>query len=113
MDAIRAGTINAALALGMQEQVGTLEVGKLADILVVNGDPLADIQVLQDPDRLNVIMKDGQIVDTKTPLPNPVQHSWEAPLLVWSDPRLPDQEYVRKHAASKPRWMRKSAVAAA
>jgi imidazolonepropionase-like amidohydrolase len=112
MDAIRAGTINAALALGMQDQIGTIEVGKLADILVVNGNPIADIQVLQDPDRLEVIMKDGQIVDTQTPLPKVTPYSWEFPLVIWSDPRLPDQEYVRQHAASKPNWMRKPSIAA-
>lgn len=71
MEAIRAGTINAAFGLGMQGQLGTLEEGKLADILVVNGDPLADIQVLQDPQRLEVIIKDGEIIDTTTPLPQP------------------------------------------
>jgi imidazolonepropionase-like amidohydrolase len=86
MDAIRAGTINAAFALGLQDQIGTIEEGKLADILVVDGNPLADIQVLQDPSRLEVIMKDGRIVDTKTPLPKPT---------------------------SKPKWMRKSSTAAA
>ena len=105
MEAIRAGTYNAAFALGMQDQIGTLEEGKLADILVVDGDPLADIQVLQDPERLEVIMKDGEIVDTTTPLPDPTTYSWEKPLVIWSDPRLPDQDYVRKHAKSKPRWM--------
>ena len=106
MEAIRAGTYNAAFALGMQDQIGTLEEGKLADILVVDGDPLADIQVLQDPERLEVIMKDGEIVDTTTPLPEPTTYSWEKPLVIWSDPRLPDQDYVRKHARSKPRWMK-------
>jgi imidazolonepropionase-like amidohydrolase len=113
MDAIRAGTINSAFALGMQDQIGTIEEGKLADILVVDGNPLADIQVLQDPSRLEVIMKDGRIVDTKTPLPKPTTYAWELPLLIWTDPRLPDQEYVREHAASKPKWMRKSSTAAA
>jgi imidazolonepropionase-like amidohydrolase len=113
MDAIRAGTYNAAFALGMQDQIGTIEEGKLADILVVNGDPLADIQVLQDPARLEVIMKDGKIVDTETPLPKPTVYSWEKPLMIWTDPRLPDQEYVRQHASSKPRWMQTAAAQAA
>jgi imidazolonepropionase-like amidohydrolase len=113
IDAIRAGTINAAFALGMQDQIGTIEEGKLADILVVDGNPIADIQVLQDPKRLEVIMKDGAVVDTQTPLPKPTPYSWESPLLIWSDPRLPDQEYVRLYAASKPKWMRNSSTAAA
>jgi imidazolonepropionase-like amidohydrolase len=112
MDAIRAGTYNAAFTLSMQDQIGTIEEGKLADILVVDGDPLSDIQVLQDPDRLTIIMKDGKIVDTATPLPQPTVYSWEKPLLIWSDPRVPDLEFVRQHARNKPRWMQKQLRAA-
>ena len=108
MEAIRAGTINAAFALSMQNEIGTIEEGKLADILVVNGDPIADIQVLQDPARLDVIMKDGEIVDTTTPLPNPTRYAWEGPQKFWSDPRVPDLAYVRDHARSKPRWLKSS-----
>ena len=40
---------------------GTLEVGKRADILGVDGDPLADISVLQHKERLALIMRDGQV----------------------------------------------------
>jgi cytosine/adenosine deaminase-related metal-dependent hydrolase len=96
----------------MQDQLGTLEEGKLADLLVVNGDPLADIQVLQDPKRLEVIMKGGEVIDTATPLPEPKVYTWEKPLVIWPDPRLPDQDFVRCHAKSKPRWMQKLARAA-
>jgi len=112
MDAIMAGTYNAAFAMGMQDRIGSLEEGKLADILVVRGDPLADIQVLQDPDRLEVIMKDGKIVDTTTPLPQPTTYTWQKPLVIWTDPRLPDQDYVRNHASSKPQWMQEVKSAA-
>jgi imidazolonepropionase-like amidohydrolase len=107
MDALKAGTINAAFTLGMEGEIGTLEEGKLADILVVDGDPLADIQVLQDKARLKLIMKGGAMVDTETPLPVPTIYPWEKPMLYWTDPRQPDQEYVRAHAASKPAWMKK------
>lgn len=41
--------------------VGTLEEGKSADMVVVDGDPTADIRVLQDHDRLSAIVKDGRI----------------------------------------------------
>ena len=114
MEAIQTGTKNAAEVLGLGDQVGTLEEGKLADILVVNGDPLADIEVLQDPARLDVVMKDGRIVDTETPLPEPIIHGWEKPLIVWPDPtpRLATQAWVREHASSKPRWMAKISEAA-
>src|SRR3546814_4373572 len=54
MEAIRSATANAAYAMNMQDKIGTIEVGKLADLLVVIGDPLANIQVLQDKANLEV-----------------------------------------------------------
>ena len=90
----------------MEGEIGTLEEGRLADILVVDGDPLADIAVLQDKSRLAMIMKGGAIVDTETPLPEPAPYNWEKPKLYWQDPRMPTQAFVRAHAANKPEWMR-------
>lgn len=46
--------------LGIADEAGTVEAGKRADLLVVDGDPLTDISVLQDTDRLAAIMKGGQ-----------------------------------------------------
>ena len=43
IDALRAGTINAARALGIERETGSIEAGKLADIVIIEGDPLADI----------------------------------------------------------------------
>ena len=113
MDAILSATKNAAFTLPFGHEVGTLEEGKLADILVVNGDPLADVTILQDKSRLEVIMQDGEIVDTKTPIDTPQKYSWEVPMVMWSDPRLPDQEFVREYAKQKPAWMKKSGKKAA
>ena len=48
-DALKAGTSSAALVCGMSDQIGTLEKGKLADIIAVHGNPLEDIRVLQGP----------------------------------------------------------------
>ena len=104
-DAIKAGTFNAAFALDMQNDIGTLEEGKFADILLVEGNPLEDISVLQDKNKLNVIMKDGQIVDTSKPLPERTVYAWEKPMLYWSDSRMPTQDFVRNHAKKKPEWM--------
>lgn len=59
MDAILAGTRNAATLLGLGDRIGTLEVGKLADIVAVPGDPLVTIELMQRP---IFVMKDGQIV---------------------------------------------------
>jgi imidazolonepropionase-like amidohydrolase len=58
MDAIKAGTISAAELLGMKEQVGSIEAGKLADIVAVDGDPLKDPQAFG---RCIFVMKDGVI----------------------------------------------------
>jgi imidazolonepropionase-like amidohydrolase len=60
MEAIVATTRTAAACANLGHLTGTLEPGKRADLLAVNGDPLADIAVLQDRDNLALIMKDGQ-----------------------------------------------------
>ena len=61
-EALLAGTRNSAAAIGAGDRLGTLEPGKLADLLVVEGEPDRDVRVLQDTARLLVVMKDGQIV---------------------------------------------------
>lgn len=64
-DALIAGTRHAAIACGLDQEVGTIEPGKLADILLVGGDPLADVTLLQRPEALTVIMKSGVIVQRR------------------------------------------------
>jgi len=56
LEAIRASTRNGAEALGILDQVGTLEVGKLADVIIVPGSPLTDIEVMK---RVFVTIKGG------------------------------------------------------
>jgi imidazolonepropionase-like amidohydrolase len=46
----------------MQEDLGTVERGKLADLLVVEGNPLEDIAILQNPDNLKLVMKEGKTI---------------------------------------------------
>jgi imidazolonepropionase-like amidohydrolase len=58
MDAIVAATRNAAENLGLAPDVGTLEVGRLADIVVVDGDPTSDITAAG---RVRFVMKDGTV----------------------------------------------------
>lgn len=48
MDIIIAGTKNAAEACDMSEDLGTIEVGKSADLLIVNGDPLKELEALRN-----------------------------------------------------------------
>jgi imidazolonepropionase-like amidohydrolase len=54
-----AGTANAARLLGTIDRVGTLEAGKLADVVAVPGNPIADITVTERP---VFVMKDGVVV---------------------------------------------------
>jgi imidazolonepropionase-like amidohydrolase len=46
--ALRAGTLESATAMGLADGVGSLEPGKLADLLIVSGNPLADLAALVD-----------------------------------------------------------------
>jgi imidazolonepropionase-like amidohydrolase len=61
MQALLATTIRAAELLRMQDRIGTVEPGKLADLVLVDGDPLDDIGVLQDRNRIVMVMKAGAI----------------------------------------------------
>ncbi|MFZ5670241.1 MAG: amidohydrolase family protein [Pseudomonadota bacterium] len=58
MDAIKAATVNAADLLGLSAEIGTLEAGKQADLIAVDGDPLADVTVLK---RVAFVMKGGVV----------------------------------------------------
>jgi imidazolonepropionase-like amidohydrolase len=60
MQAIVASTANAAVLLRLPE-TGRLQPGKLADVIVVDGDPLTDIAVLQDKERIALVVKDGEV----------------------------------------------------
>jgi imidazolonepropionase-like amidohydrolase len=59
LQAIQAATINDADLLGWSDRVGTLEPGKWADIVAVDGDPLADVTTLE---RVKFVMKGGEVV---------------------------------------------------
>jgi imidazolonepropionase-like amidohydrolase len=61
--ALQAGTVNAADLMGWTDQVGSIEPGKFADIVAVNGDPMADISILEHVDFVmkgGVVYKGGQ-----------------------------------------------------
>jgi len=59
LQAIQAATINDADLLGWSDKIGTIEPGKWADIVAVDGDPLADVTTLE---RVKFVMKGGEVV---------------------------------------------------
>ncbi len=61
MQAIQAATGWAAECIDLGSDVGTLEVGKYADLLILDGDPLHEIGVLRDRDRLKMGLKGGEV----------------------------------------------------
>ena len=63
LEAIKAATHDNAYAIGLEGQVGELAPGKLADLIVLDRDPLADIAVLQGGKHLTHVIKDGKLVD--------------------------------------------------
>jgi imidazolonepropionase-like amidohydrolase len=62
-----AATRIAADAIGIAEQTGTLEAGKWADVVLVQGDPLADIGVLQHAECITCVIKAGKVVKANAP----------------------------------------------
>jgi len=62
MEAIVATTKTAAECMGWGNRLGTLEQGKLADLILIKTDPLSDIRSLENNDNITLVMKDGQVV---------------------------------------------------
>jgi imidazolonepropionase-like amidohydrolase len=62
MQAIVASTQSAAQLLHLSDDLGTLEEGKLADVIVVDGDVLDDINCIADPDNVRVVLKGGAVM---------------------------------------------------
>ncbi len=60
MEAIQAGTLYGGQIMGMGDELGLVREGYLADLLLVDGDPLTDVRILQDQKRIVAIMKDGK-----------------------------------------------------
>src|SRR5439155_22441545 len=58
-EAITTSTMRSAGCMGLDAELGTLEAGKQADLLVIDGDPLADISILRRRELLALVMKGG------------------------------------------------------
>ena len=71
MLALRAATQWAAACLGLEREIGTIERGRLADLVLVGGDPLDDVTLLLDPARIELVLKGGVIcADRRGPRPH-------------------------------------------
>jgi imidazolonepropionase-like amidohydrolase len=62
LEAIRIATLNGAMFLGRQDQIGSVAVGKNADLLIVKGDPSTQISGIES---VEIVFKDGVGYDTK------------------------------------------------
>jgi imidazolonepropionase-like amidohydrolase len=88
LEAIQAATWNAGIVLNLDGQVGAVEPGMLADLLIVDGDPSETISILQDKSRIQTIVLDGEIVEIDPDLePWPNERS-----LTYSTRRLTREE---------------------
>jgi imidazolonepropionase-like amidohydrolase len=66
MEALEAGTRIASEVLGLESQIGTIEVGKLADLLLVQGNPMDDVRVLVSEEAVHLVMQGGKLVKEKS-----------------------------------------------
>jgi imidazolonepropionase-like amidohydrolase len=62
-DVLRVGTIHGARSIGLDRDLGSLEVGKLADLIVLDANPLADIRAIL---RIKYVMRNGQLFESET-----------------------------------------------
>ncbi len=70
LEAITCATRNNAFAMRLDGRLGVVAPGYLADVLVVDGDPAADVRILQDRARLRAVISRGRAVDLTAPWPN-------------------------------------------
>ena len=63
IEAIRAATINSARSMGLEDKFGSIEAGKTADLLIVDGDPFEDASVIGKP--VDALFMDGKLVIDK------------------------------------------------
>ena len=69
LEAISSATRDAACALGLGADLGTIEAGKIADLIAVKGNPATDIALLQDTNNIVLVMKEGNLYIDRTATP--------------------------------------------
>ncbi|MBU3737839.1 MAG: amidohydrolase family protein [Rhodoferax sp.] len=94
LEAISCGTQNGAIALKMQGKTGALKAGMKADLLVVNGDPLKDVTVLGQSERIAGVWLNGKSMDLSAPQARKPIRGWVVPTM---GSRL-ENPNVRDHA---------------
>jgi imidazolonepropionase-like amidohydrolase len=72
MGALVAATATNAQLLGLADEIGTISVGKLADLILLDGNPADNIRILQDPNRIHLIVLGGDIVTDRRDGPSSV-----------------------------------------
>jgi imidazolonepropionase-like amidohydrolase len=65
LQAIVAGTRTSAELCGVDDVLGTLEAGKIADVVVARGNPLDDIDSLADHDNILLVLKEGKVASNR------------------------------------------------
>lgn len=69
LEAIKAATSDAAWVMKLEDRLGAIKPGYLADVIVVDGDPLTDIRVLAREGAISMVIKNGKRIDIETPIP--------------------------------------------
>ncbi len=89
IEAITTATKNGAWTMRMEDELGTLEVGKLADVIIIDGDPTSNIKLLNDKSCISEVICRGSRIDLSNPwpehdaLPGWKVSNWAGQILTW------------------------------